>query len=105
MQYDYPHPVQTSGISVYWFDDAAGNGGCRVPKSWRLFYKDGDTFKPISGVTAYGTDKDGYNRVTFPAVTTAALKLEIQLQDGFSGGVLEMEGGKAVGVEPNVSTS
>ncbi len=89
VQYDYPRPVHMSGVSVYWFDDAAGGGGCRVPKSWRLLYKDGDTFKPIVAATAYGTDEDGYNRVTFPVVTTTALKLEIQLQDGFSGGVLE----------------
>ena len=89
VQYDYPHAVQTTGVSVYWFDDAASNGGCRVPKSWRLLVKDGDTFKPVAAVAAYGVDKDGYNRVTFPAVTTTALKLEMQLQDGFSGGILE----------------
>ena len=89
VQYDFPRPIQTSGGSVYWFDDTASNGGCRVPKSWRLLYKDGDTFKPVSGVTTYGTDKDGYNKVTFPSLTTSALKIEIQLQDGFSGGLLE----------------
>jgi len=88
VQYDYPHPVQTSAVSVYWFDDT-GAGQCRVPRSWRLLTKDGDTFKPVAGATTYGTDKDGYNKVTFPAITTTALKLEIQLQDGFSGGILE----------------
>lgn len=89
VQYDYARPIQTASVSVYWFDDAAGNGGCRVPKSWRLLYKDGDTFKPVITQAAYGTDKDQYNTVTFAPVTTTTLKLEIQLQDGFSGGILE----------------
>jgi hypothetical protein len=89
VRYDYPHPAQTSAVSVYWFDDGADNGGCRVPHSWRLLYKDGDTFRPVTATGGYGVDKDRYNTVTFAPVTTTALKLEIQLQEGFSGGLLE----------------
>jgi hypothetical protein len=88
VQYEYPKPVTVTGVSLYWFDDT-GVGECRVPKSWRLLYKDGDTFKPVEGVSDYGTAADLYNTVTFPAVTTTALKVEIQLQDGVSGGILE----------------
>ena len=29
-----------------------------------------------------------YNKVTFAPVTTTALRVEVQLQDGFSGGIL-----------------
>jgi hypothetical protein len=88
VQYDFPKTLTTGAVSVYWFDDT-GKGQCRVPQSWRLLYKDGDTFKPVAGASAYGTARDGYNKVTFTPVITTALRLEVQLQDGFSGGILE----------------
>ena len=88
VQYDYPKAITLSSASVYWYDDT-GHGECRVPKSWRLLYKDGDTFKPVVVEAAYGTDKDQFNSVQFAPVTTSTLKLEIQLQEGFSGGILE----------------
>lgn len=88
VQYDFPKALTTSAISVYWFDDT-GHGECRVPQSWRLLYKDGNDFKPVAGASAYGTARDRYNKVTFAPITTTALRLEVQLQNGFSGGVLE----------------
>ncbi|MGE5610199.1 MAG: glycoside hydrolase family 127 protein, partial [Bacillota bacterium] len=39
-QYDFKTPTKVSAVEVYWFDDSP-SGGCRVPKSWRLLYKDG----------------------------------------------------------------
>jgi uncharacterized iron-regulated protein len=33
--------------------------------------------------------KDAWNRARFPAVETTALRLEVQLQADFSGGILE----------------
>jgi hypothetical protein len=88
VQYDYPKAITTSSVSVYWYDDT-GHGECRVPKSWRLLYKDGDAFKPVTAASAYGIDKDHSNEVRFAPVTTTALKLEIQLSEEFSGGLLE----------------
>ncbi len=103
VQYEFKTPQVVSGdfpgsalvkpphvVSVYWFDDT-GRGECRVPKSCRLLYKahrDDLDFKPVPGASAVGTAKDAYNGITFPALTVAALRLEVQLQDGFSGGIL-----------------
>ena len=89
VQYDFKAPQVVSGASVYWFDDT-GHGECRVPKSWRLLYKaPGDTaFRPVPNASTYGTAKDADNAATFPALTATALRLEAQLQDGFSGGIL-----------------
>ncbi len=89
MQYDFPAPKKISGTEVYWFDDT-GIGQCRVPKSWRLLYKSGDVWVPVD-VTAeiIRCKKDDWNRVTFPAVETTALRIEVQLQPDFSGGILE----------------
>lgn len=89
VQYDWPEPVALSSSDVYWFDDRA-TGGCRVPASWRLLYRDGDQWKPVRLKTGtYGLDLDRCNSVTFEPVTTRALRLEVQLQDKWSGGVLE----------------
>jgi len=94
VQYDFKQPTPVASVSVYWFDDT-GKGGCRVPKSWRLLYKDGDNWKPVENASAYDTARDRYNQVTFKPVTTSALRLEVQLQDGFSGGILEWKVGSA----------
>jgi hypothetical protein len=88
VQYDFQRPKKTSATEVYWFDDT-GHGGCRVPQSWRLLYKDGDQWKPVAASADYGVKRDQFNRVTFPPVTTTALRLEVQLQPKFSGGILE----------------
>jgi len=90
----FPKARKVSAVEVYWFDDT-GRGQCRLPKSWRLLYRDGNQWKPVGGASAYGCEKDKFNKVTFDAVTTAAFRIEVQLQEGFSGGMLEWRvGGK-----------
>ena len=88
VQYDFSKPREVSECGVYWFDDVPG-GGCRTPESWRLLYKDGEDWKPVSNASAYGTARDRFNTVTFDSVQTEALRIEVQLQEGFSGGILE----------------
>ena len=73
---------------VYWFDDS-GVGVCRVPQSWRLLYRHGDAWKAVEGASAFGTLKDTFNPVKFNPITTTALRLEVQLQPGYSGGILK----------------
>ena len=84
----FDQPTRLSSSEVYWFDDT-GRGGCRVPQSWRLLYRDGTQWKPVGNASGYGVQRDSFNRVTFAPVTTTALRLEAQLQSGFSAGVLE----------------
>ena len=86
LQYDFPQAKKVSAVSVYWFDDT-GVGQCRVPQAWKLLYRDGADWKPVAG--DFGVAKDRYNQVTFPALTTTAVRLEVQLQPEFSSGVLE----------------
>lgn len=88
VQYDFAASKKISSTEVYWFDDT-GHGQCRVPKSWRLLYKAGDTWKPVDAIDHFGVKKDGWNRVEFSSVETTALRLEVQLQNDFSSGVLE----------------
>lgn len=88
VQYDFDTPKKVSEVSIYWFDDT-GVGQCRVPKSWRLFYKDNDAWKPVKKPSAFGTLRDTWNTVTFTPVKTTALHLEVQLNPDVSGGILE----------------
>ncbi len=89
VEYDLDGPRKLAVASVQWFDDT-GSGECRVPQSWRLLYKDGDTWKPVqTGENAYEVKRDVWNEVTFSPVETSALRLEVQLQPGMSGGILE----------------
>ncbi len=88
VQYDFDHPHKVARVSVYWFDDTGG-GSCRVPASWRLLYKSGGDWKPVEGANEYGVKKDAWNRTRIPAIETTALRVEVQLQPDFSGGILE----------------
>ena len=87
VQYDFPQPKEVSTVDVYWFDDT-GAGECRVPKSWRLLYQDGGDWKPVPGAAPGPVTRDGFNSVAFPALQTSALRVEAELQPGFSGGIL-----------------
>jgi hypothetical protein len=86
--YDFPKARQVSQVEVYWFDDT-GVGQCRVPKAWRLEYRDGQQWKPAANASAYGVAHDKFNKVTFDPVTTKQLRLVVDLQPEFSAGILE----------------
>src|SRR5579871_418361 len=88
IEYDFAKPSRVSEAQLYWFDDT-GRGEVRVPASWRLLYKDGDTWKPVEGASAYGVAKDQFNAVTFTPVTTGAMRLEVVMQPTWSAGVQE----------------
>ncbi len=88
VQYDFAAPARVSEAEVYWYDDT-GRGGCRIPASWRILYKSGGTWRPVSNTTPYTTEKDKFNLVRFNPVRTTALRLEIQLPEKFAAGVHE----------------
>ena len=75
-------------MEVYWFDDS-GQGGCRVPESWRLLYHRDGKWVEVPGPSEYGVHKDRYNRLTFDPVETDGLRIAIKLREGYSGGILE----------------
>ena len=57
-------------------------------------YKDGTEWKPVPEPTDYPVARDKFCEVKFKAVTTTALRLEVQLEKDFSGGILEWRVGK-----------
>lgn len=90
LQFDFGRNEKVSQASIYWFDDT-GTGECRVPKSWMLLYRSGSEWKPVQNVSGDGLKKDQTNIISFADVETDGLRLEIQLQEGFSAGLYEWE--------------
>ncbi len=88
IQYDFEKPRTISKAEVYWFDDS-GVGHCRVPRSWRILWKHEDAWLPVGGASGYGVERDKINSVTFHPVDADAVRLEVELEAEFSGGVLE----------------
>ncbi|WP_343746583.1 beta-L-arabinofuranosidase domain-containing protein [Chitinophaga sp.] len=88
VQYDFDEEYTISSSSVYWYDDGPF-GGCRVPASWKLYYKKGNEWIPVQNAGSYGTAKDQYNVVRFDPVKTTALKMEVQLSSENSSGIQE----------------
>jgi hypothetical protein len=80
-------PKKISGMQLYWFDDSQKRGGCSLPVSWRAFYKDHDQWKPIKITGPYTVTKNQFDTITFKPVTTSGLRLEVQLQPDWSGGI------------------
>jgi hypothetical protein len=90
IQAEFAEPRKISAVAVYWFDDT-GRGGCRVPQSWRILYREGNQWLPVKTTDPCGVERDKVNKAAFEPVTTAALRLEVQLQAEFSGGILEWQ--------------
>lgn len=88
VEYIFSEPAVVSEAAVYWFDDT-GQGECRLPESWTLFYNTGSGWKPVENPDAYQAKKDQYNRVSFDPVKTSAFRLELQLQKDYSAGIIE----------------
>ena len=89
LAYDFDQAYTVSGVEVYWLDFDHYDGNFRVPASWKLYYKDGGSWKEVEAITPYTTTKDTYNCLDFKPVRTTGLKIAAQLQKGESGGVLE----------------
>jgi hypothetical protein len=88
VQYDFEKPRKIRGVEVYWYDDEKTGGHCRLPGGWQVMHKDGEQWKPVS-VGQYEVARDRFNKVTFEAVETKSIRLQVQLQPNYSGGILE----------------
>ena len=89
LQYDFKEAATVSTSTVFWFDDGPW-GGCRVPKSWKLYYKDAaGQWAEVQNPSKYGIVKGAPNIVNFTPVKTTAMKLEIVQPEDFSCGVFE----------------
>jgi DUF1680 family protein len=88
-EYSWDEPVTIRKTQLYWWDDSTVGGGCKVPASWKAFYKNGDEWKPVETSDSFGVAKDQYNSVKFQPVTTTGLRLEIVVPTDASVGIQE----------------
>ncbi|MDO5310124.1 MAG: glycoside hydrolase family 127 protein [Planctomycetia bacterium] len=90
-KYEFPAPRKLTSVSVYWFDDEAANGGCRIPESWKLSYRapNSDVWEDVPVKGEYVVAKDKAVCVEFDEIEVDKLRLEARLQPGFSGGILQ----------------
>ncbi|HKZ37667.1 MAG TPA: beta-L-arabinofuranosidase domain-containing protein, partial [Chryseolinea sp.] len=88
VQYDFKQPETISSSKVFWFDDGPF-GGCRIPSDWKLFYKKDNEWMPVNPKKQYQILKDQYSEVSFDAVKTNAIRLEVTLSKEHSSGILE----------------
>ena len=88
IQYDFDSAYTISQSKVYWYDDKPW-GGCDLPASWKLLYKEGNEWLPVEATSAYEIAKDKYNTVEFKPVTTTGLRMVIQLPKNDAAGVHE----------------
>ena len=87
--YEFPEASTVQSSTVYWYDDGPW-GGCRVPKAWRIFFKnDNGEWQPVSGADKYPTTKGTACTVNFEPVKTKAIKIEIDLPSENSAGLFE----------------
>ncbi len=89
VQYEFGQPRTVGRVQVYWFDDSP-TGRCRLPASWRLLYKaaSADEWRPVA-TGQPTTVRDGYSTLAFDPLAATHLRIEVQLQEGFSAGILE----------------
>ena len=87
--YEFPTVSTIQSSTVWWFDDGPW-GGCRLPKSWNVYYRDEQgNWQPVAHPDQFGVKKGMANTVNFDPVKTKALKLEVTLPDDNSAGIFE----------------
>ncbi len=94
VEYEFEEPATISSSSVYWLNLDHYDVTYRVPKNWDLQYLDSNNkWKAVKTSDKYGTELDKYNTVNFSPVKTKALRLNVEMQEGFSSGILEWKVG------------
>lgn len=89
VEMNFDQPYEVSQIKFFWFDDLDLNAGCRIPKSYKVYYKAGEKWTEVTPLNGYPNDRDQYNVVDIEPVETVGLRLEMQLEQEFSSGIQE----------------
>lgn len=89
ISYEFDAPATVSSSKVYWYDDGPW-GGCRIPESWKIYYRtDSGEWMPVDNTEDYVVKKGVANEISFTPVKTKAVKIEIQLPKDNATGIFE----------------
>jgi hypothetical protein len=89
VEYNFSSPQKVSSAEVYWAQEENPDEPIKLPKSWRVLYRDGDAWKEVSAAKGYRVAADRYSEATFAPVTATALRIEAQLESGATAGIYE----------------
>ena len=89
ISYTFPQEATVQSSTVYWYDDQPWQG-CKVPDSWKLYYKDSQgQWQPVAHPDGYPVAKGVPCTVNFDPVKTTAMKLEVVINKDKSAGLFE----------------
>ena len=89
VSYTFPQAATVQSSTVYWYDDQPWQG-CKVPDSWKLYYKDAQgQWQPVQNPDGYPVLKGAPCTVNFDPVETTAVKLEVVINKDKSAGIFE----------------
>lgn len=88
--YEFEAPAEISNASVYWYDDKPW-GGCEIPCSWKIQYKQAGMWKDVNAKSEYKSVKDEVNFVEFAPVATQEVRLVFQMPEKDSSAIYEFE--------------
>ena len=92
VQYDLPSAETLGDMSVYWLDDEATNGGCRLPRKVTVKVRAAKDapWQIVEGASVeIAKDKPCAIRLPQSSVKAQAIRLEIDLRPGVSAGLLD----------------
>lgn len=88
IQYEWSQPRELSRTAVYWaidqrkkvyWGERIRGADLKLPKSWRVLYKDGSTWHPVESTDLLSIHLDEPNEISFTPVKTTAVRLEVVL--------------------------
>ncbi len=85
LQYDFGKVYEPSIVDIYWLGDEEN----RRPESFKIQYRKGSEWRTVWAPDGFRLEKDKLNRIIFETVKTDALRIELQMQQGFSAGIFE----------------
>lgn len=102
VEYEWPKPISTRQVEVYWFEDGQG---IRLPVACRLKYWNGSELAPVPNAKGLGVQRDAFNVTTFDEIETTRLRLEFDSDGAFSTGIIEfrvIDSGRSSNFPPKV---
>ncbi|MDP4277651.1 MAG: glycoside hydrolase family 127 protein [Bacteroidota bacterium] len=96
--YKFNQPEHISSVEVYWLAFEHYDVIYKAPESWKLLYKSGNDWKEVEATSAYETELNKYNKLTFKPIVTDELKMIVQLQRPEAGQVTDEKGPQVVDV-------
>jgi DUF1680 family protein len=87
IEYQFGQIREVSQVEVYWL---TAQGTADVPKSWRISANVNGKWSPVWSPAKYwGVEKNRFNKTYFETVRTDAIRLEADLPESTTSGVLE----------------